>query len=784
AIDPNAPDTLFVVDNGSEVARSTDGGATWTTLTSPVPGFSGLFYLDVDNAQAGVVFARNSSKMFRSSDNGDTWTDVTVNGLTETPIDDLFQSPSDPSVFFATSWDGVHRSTDGGVTWTDRSANLPLTNNGYVFARTGVFDPNNPDVFTIDVSNQGIWRTTDAGVSWQPYGTPPTNDFFTKMIRDPSNPSRLYLASGNQDVLISTNDGLSWQEIPNDGLGDYTINDIALDPTDPTRLLIATATKGIFVSEDAALNWTNSSSGYVNANVNSIAVDGDNGRIYAGTGGGASMSSDGGVTWVDNGGNYDLASYAMEIDPLQPDTAYAGSSCCGLYKTTDAGDTWSRMNLNLPGVVASWVTDIDIPSTDPLHLLFTDYNRGLFQTLDGGTTWEQISTGLSTFFTGNVVLDSVDACDAQPDVIYAASPDFNNGGVFKSVDGGTSWERLSGDGQPGPSRTFSVAVHPENPDIVFAGSTGFYRSDDGGVTWELPSSRPPGSVEAIRIDADDPDLMYAISNGNLSRSVDGGLTWTATQVGLSTTAHKMAVDPNNRARVLMGFQNAGYREYTYATDLALIDDSGATTADAGQSVTLDATVQNIGPRSANRVVVTRSVPAGVTLESATAGVGSCSIEGQTASCSVGDLVDGTSTTMSITVSAASEGTYEIDGAVRAFEADIDAANASLLTALNVGSIVDSDGDGVGDDTDNCTLVANASQVDSNGDGYGNACDADFNNDCVVNVIDLGILRTVFFTTDPDADLNGDGIVNVIDLGVLRTLFFQPPGPAAAGSCPE
>ena len=68
-------------------------------------------------------------------------------------------------------------------------------------------------------------------------------------------------------------------------------------------------------------------------------------------------------------------------------------------------------------------------------------------------------------------------------------------------------------------------------------------------------------------------------------------------------------DPNNRARVLMGFQNAGYREYTYATDLALIDDSGATTADAGQSVILDATVQNIGPRSANRVVVTRRVPA-------------------------------------------------------------------------------------------------------------------------------------------------------------------------------
>ncbi|MEM7675702.1 MAG: hypothetical protein AAF449_06825, partial [Myxococcota bacterium] len=65
----------------------------------------------------------------------------------------------------------------------------------------------------------------------------------------------------------------------------------------------------------------------------------------------------------------------------------------------------------------------------------------------------------------------------------------------------------------------------------------------------------------------------------------------------------------------------------------------------------------------------------------------------------------------------------------------------------------------------------------NGDGYGNPCDADLNNDCIVNVVDLGILRTVFFTNDADADLNGDGEVNVVDLGFLRALFFGAPGPS-------
>ncbi|MFK8016238.1 MAG: proprotein convertase P-domain-containing protein [Gammaproteobacteria bacterium] len=101
-----------------------------------------------------------------------------------------------------------------------------------------------------------------------------------------------------------------------------------------------------------------------------------------------------------------------------------------------------------------------------------------------------------------------------------------------------------------------------------------------------------------------------------------------------------------------------------------------------------------------------------------------------------------------------------------------------LLPVTMSTGVDSDDDGVLDDVDNCTSVANADQRDSNGDGFGNACDADLNNDCTVNVVDLGILRSVFFSGNADADLNGDGVVNVADLGLLRLAFFGPPGPAA------
>ncbi len=90
---------------------------------------------------------------------------------------------------------------------------------------------------------------------------------------------------------------------------------------------------------------------------------------------------------------------------------------------------------------------------------------------------------------------------------------------------------------------------------------------------------------------------------------------------------------------------------------------------------------------------------------------------------------------------------------------------------------DSDADGIADAVDNCIDAANPGQVDADNDGYGNACDGDFNNDCVVAAIDLGLLKLAFFSADAVIDLNADGIVNAQDLGIFKGLFFLPPGPS-------
>jgi hypothetical protein len=96
--------------------------------------------------------------------------------------------------------------------------------------------------------------------------------------------------------------------------------------------------------------------------------------------------------------------------------------------------------------------------------------------------------------------------------------------------------------------------------------------------------------------------------------------------------------------------------------------------------------------------------------------------------------------------------------------------------------LDADGDGVANDADNCVEAPNEDQRDSNSDGYGNMCDPDLNGDEIVNFLDLGIMKSVFFGSDPDADLTGDGVVNFLDLGIMKSFFFESPGPKC-DQCP-
>ena len=105
------------------------------------------------------------------------------------------------------------------------------------------------------------------------------------------------------------------------------------------------------------------------------------------------------------------------------------------------------------------------------------------------------------------------------------------------------------------------------------------------------------------------------------------------------------------------------------------------------------------------------------------------------------------------------------------------AEPYAMASVTWTSLSDEDGDGVPDDSDNCTMLPNADQRDTDGDNYGNRCDADFNNSDMVDAADLTLFKIRYRSSDPDADFDGDGFVDARDLSIMKSLYMKPPGPS-------
>lgn len=109
-------------------------------------------------------------------------------------------------------------------------------------------------------------------------------------------------------------------------------------------------------------------------------------------------------------------------------------------------------------------------------------------------------------------------------------------------------------------------------------------------------------------------------------------------------------------------------------------------------------------------------------------------------------------------------------------------SASYQVSSGFFSIPDSDEDSYIDFLDNCVAAFNPMQRDTDSDNIGNMCDADFNNNCIVDASDFTFLKSNVFTLDQDADLNGNGIVDAADFTYVKTHIFQIPGPSGYAVC--
>ncbi|MGA9510321.1 MAG: glycoside hydrolase, partial [Candidatus Sulfotelmatobacter sp.] len=220
----------------------------------------------------------------------------------------------------------------------------------------------------------------------------------------------------------------------------------------------------------------------------------------------------------------------------------------GIYKSTDAGKTWTHLGLRDGEQLPALAVDPRNPNRVFAAVLGHPYGpneeRGLFRSNDGGQSWQKV-----IYKDENTGASDVEIDPSNPDVIYASmwevregpwedGNEFNGtgGGLFKSTDGGNTWHQLT-NGLPKDLSQIYVAIAPSDSHRLYAtigaasGSLAFYRSDDAGETWTRPTDDPRpsgriggGDLSIPRVDSKNADVVYCASTVTM-KSTDGGKTW-------------------------------------------------------------------------------------------------------------------------------------------------------------------------------------------------------------------------------------------------------------------
>ncbi len=188
---------------------------------------------------------------------------------------------------------------------------------------------------------------------------------------------------------------------------------------------------------------------------------------------------------------------------------------------------------------------------------------GFWRTTDNGSSWETTTDRMPTLGVSAIVVDPLD-----PNIIYMGTGDRDAGdapgmGVYKSYDGGTTWEPKSNG--MGEITVNMMLIHPNYPEVVFAATeNGIYKTIDGGETWELKTS---GTSKSLKFKPSNPDFIYAIKGNSFYRSIDNGESWTKVSSGLTSWSRAViAVTPGNSEYVYILATNAQSFKALYFSD--------------------------------------------------------------------------------------------------------------------------------------------------------------------------------------------------------------------------
>lgn len=294
---------------------SADAGKTFATLTIPRVSRVGALAMTPDGK---VTYAATDHGVFRTSDGGKTWTGGNLNNVTTSA---LAVDPTNPNTVYAGTNLGAFKSTDGGATWGGISNGLNVT--GSITPLAIVIDPFQPSTMYINfVGPGGLYRSTDAGNSWQAIGPPTpnqsTNGFYTYAFAlDPKQEGVIY-AGGGMGFVKSTDSGASWTFLTSE-VGTESQYGLAIDPSNPSTLYVVNPGGALEKSIDGGRTFTFIGPADVQY-LEAVAIDPMNpSRVYTASQGEVYASSDAGATWSP------IAAAAGPVLLIGPNTLLVGS---------------------------------------------------------------------------------------------------------------------------------------------------------------------------------------------------------------------------------------------------------------------------------------------------------------------------------------------------------------------------------------------------------------------------------------------------------------------------
>jgi photosystem II stability/assembly factor-like uncharacterized protein len=350
-------------------------------------------------------------------------------------------------------------------------------------------------------------------------------------------------------------------------------------PSQPYTFYMGSTGGGVWKTTDAGHTWNNISDAFLPlGSMGAIEVAESNANvIYAGTGSskirsnvsigrGIYKSTDAGKTWSSTGLRDVGQVSTVRVHPSNPDVVYVAAlgnpfvdnKDRGVYRSTDGGKTWKNVLFVSDSVGAA---DLEIQPGNPNVLFACMWHGqrkpwtiisgaregGIYKSTDGGDTWTKLAGGLphELFGRSNVAISNV-----NPSRIYALIEAAPGSGLYRSEDAGITWTLINGSRNlyTRPFYYTTLAVDPNNADIVYVGNEGWFKSTDGGKTFRR-GQVPHGDNHDMWINPKNSLYMIQSNDGGANISLDGGVSWSTQMNQPTAEIYQVALDNQYPYRV-------------------------------------------------------------------------------------------------------------------------------------------------------------------------------------------------------------------------------------------